>query len=128
MIYCFDVDGTICTMTENHEYYKAIPIPEMVTKINKLYDEGHTIKIATARGQGSGIDQTELTKKQLKEWGIKYHELFKKISADFYVDDKSMTPAEFILGKDYDICLEGALEKRGFSLSAAQLLKPLEKN
>jgi len=128
MIYCFDVDGTICTMTEDHEYYKAIPIPEMVTKINKLYDEGHTIKISTARGQGSGIDQTDLTKKQLKEWGIKYHKLLKKTSADFYVDDKCMTPAEFILGKDYEVCLEGALERRGLSLSAVQLLKLQEKS
>ena len=90
LIYCFDVDGTICTMTEDHEYHKAIPIPEMIAKINKLYDAGHTIKIATARGQGSGIDRTELTKKQLKEWGVKYHEFLKKTSADFYIDDKAI--------------------------------------
>jgi len=128
LTYCIDVDGTICTLTEHHEYYNAKPVPEMVTKINKLYDEGHTIKIATARGQNSGFDFIDLTKTQLRVWGIKYHELLEKPSADFYIDDKSMNPGEFILGKDYDVCLEGALERRGFSLSAVQLLKPLEKN
>ena len=70
MIYCIDVDGTICTLTENHEYYKAKPIPEMVEKINKLYDEGHTIKIATARGQVSGFEFHELTKSQLRHLAI----------------------------------------------------------
>ncbi len=128
LIYCIDIDGTICTMTENHDYHKAMPIQGMITKINKLYDEGHMIKIATARGQGSGIDQTELTKKQLKKWKVKYHELLKKTSADFYVDDKSMVPTDFLLGKDYNICLEGNLEKRGFLPSAVQLLKPPEKS
>lgn len=121
MIYCFDVDGTICTITENHEYHKAIPVPEMVNKINELYDEGHTIKIATARGQTSGKKYHDLTSKQLEEWGVKYHELYDKPSADFYIDDKGMTPGEFLLGKDYDICLTN--QKRGFSQSVVTSLK-----
>ena len=113
MIYCIDVDGTICTTTENQEYYKAKPVPEMVKKINELFFEGHTIKIFTARGQSSGKDFTDLTKKQLKEWGVLYHEYHIKPAADFYIDDKAMNPGEFILGKDYDICLTN--QKRGFS-------------
>ena len=76
---------------------------EVVKKINKLYEDGHTIKIFTARGGTSGLDWKDLTIMQLGMWGVKYHELIMgKPSADFYIDDKSMTPGEFILGKDYD--------------------------
>ncbi len=126
MTYCFDVDGTICTITENHEYHKAKPVPEMVRKINELYDEGHTIKIGTARGQVSGMEFYELTRIQLRDWKVKYHELIEKTSADFYIDDKAMTPGEFLLGKDYDIWLSGM--KRGFSGLVDMSLKPHEKS
>jgi uncharacterized HAD superfamily protein len=96
MIFCIDVDGTICTKTKNHEYYKAKPIQSMIKKINRAYDAGHTIKIATARGQASGQEFHELTEKQLELWGVKYHELLKKPAADLYIDDLAMTPEEFI--------------------------------
>lgn len=96
MIYCIDVDGTICTLTEMDGYANAKPFPSMIKKINKLYDDGHTIKIATARGQVSGKRFLELTEMQLKVWGVKYHELMEKTAADFYIDDKAMTPEEFI--------------------------------
>ena len=123
-IYQFDVDGTICNLTTNHEYYKAKPYPEMVAKINKLYDQGHIIKIATARGQASGKEFHDLTVKQLEEWGVKYHSLHKKEAAHFYVDDRGMTPGEFILGKDYDLWEK----EKGSLQSAVQSLKPQEKN
>jgi histidinol phosphatase-like enzyme len=74
MIYCFDLDGTICTTGDNHDYSSAIPIDGMVQKINELYKNNY-IKIFTARGATSGIDWSELTKKQIHEWGIKHHEL-----------------------------------------------------
>jgi len=74
----------------------------MNKKINKLYDEGHIIKIFTARGQGSGNDFSKITKKQLKLWGVKYNELLEKPEADFYVDDKAMTPGDFLFfGNNY---------------------------
>ena len=101
MIYQIDVDGTICSLTENHEYEKAKPNLEMIRKINRLYDEGHTIKIATARGQVSGIEFMALTEMQLNVWGVRYHHLFQKEAADLYVDDKSMTPEEFINSKEF---------------------------
>jgi trehalose-6-phosphatase len=72
--FCIDIDGTICTTTQNQEYEKAIPYRHMINKINKLYDEGHTIKMLTARGMGSGKDFP---------------------AADYYVDDKCLTPAQF---------------------------------
>jgi len=97
MIYCFDIDGTLCETPNNQfgkpDYVNAIPIPFMVEQVNRLYDEGNYIIMQTARGKGSGIDQTILTKNQLNEWGYKYHELFPmfcKPTADIFIDDKGI--------------------------------------
>ena len=92
MIYCFDIDGTICSLEKNSEYHRAKPYQNMVNKINELYEAGHTIKFFTARGCNSGIDHTELTTMQLQKWGIKYHELImnKKPHYDLLVDDKAV--------------------------------------
>ena len=57
---------------------------------NKLYDEGNTIVYWTARGSRKQIDWRELTEKQLKEWGAKYHELeVDKPFYDLFIEDKS---------------------------------------
>lgn len=97
MRYCFDIDGTLCETPNNElgkpDYVNAQPIPFMVEQVNKLYDEGHYIIMQTARGKGSGIDHTELTKRQLDSWGYKYHELFPmfcKPTADIFIDDKGI--------------------------------------
>lgn len=97
MIYCIDVDGTICTLTEETNYYHAEPKKEMIKKINRLYKMGNIIKIFTARGQDSGEDYKSLTEFQLDQWGVKYHELIMgKPSADYYVDDKALLPHDFV--------------------------------
>lgn len=92
MIYCFDLDGTICTNVEDSMYHEAKPDIDVVREINRLYESDHTIKIMTARGSVSGIDHTKLTQDQLSEWGVKYNELImnKKPNADIYIDDKAM--------------------------------------
>lgn len=97
MIYCFDIDGTICTTVKDSQYREARPFPGMVRKINDLYEEGHRIMFFTARGCQSGIDHTELTISQLEEWGIKYHELImnKKPHYDLLVDDKAINVEDF---------------------------------
>jgi uncharacterized HAD superfamily protein len=96
MIYCFDIDGTICS-DSNGKYENAYPYENFIFKINKLYDDGNIIKIMTARGAASKKDYTELTVNQLKKWGLKYHELImnKKPNADLYIDDKSCHPDIF---------------------------------
>ena len=94
--YCFDIDGTICDTPcdpdgHGQRYKEATPIPFMVEEINKLYDAGHYIILMTARGRSSGIDSSELTKKQMEDWGVKYHELEPmghKPNADIFIDDK----------------------------------------
>lgn len=97
LVFCVDIDGTICTTTTNHRYELAKPIMKMIKKVNKLYDQGHYIKMHTARGMASGMEYENITKKQLKEWGVKYHELIMhKPMGDYYIDDKAMTPDEFI--------------------------------
>ena len=100
MIYCFDIDGTICD-TPGNDYPSAEPFRDVICKINELYEAGHTIKMFTARGSVSGKDWTEFTIKQLKNWGVSYHELImnKKPHYDILVDDKAinaMTWRKFI--------------------------------
>ncbi len=96
MMYCFDVDGTICTLTKGKGgYVTAEPIQHIVDKINTLYDQGNIIKIFTARGQATGVSYRALTQKQLENWGVKYHYLIMgKPEADMYVDDKACHPAQ----------------------------------
>jgi uncharacterized HAD superfamily protein len=94
--FCVDVDGTLCSITTNQEYYKAIPYKHRIKKVNQLYECGHIIKIFTARGMASGKLFEEITRQQLQDWGVKYHELVMgKPSADYYVDDKCLTPEQF---------------------------------
>ena len=95
MIYCFDIDGTLCTNTDG-EYEGAEPYPEVIAQVNALYDAGHRIILYTARGSTTRIDWRKLTEKQLWSWGVKYHELFLgKPHADLYVDDKAMNLADW---------------------------------
>lgn len=91
MIIYVDIDNTICK-TEGTEYEKSEPYKSKIDKINKLYNEGHFIVYWTARGSGSGIDRTELTLNQLKQWGCKYHQLrMWKPAYDVFIDDKSFS-------------------------------------
>jgi len=104
MIYVFDVDGTVCTNTKNGDYDKAEPIVERIEEINKLYDLGNTIIFQTARGMGrtdNNVIQAyklfyNYTKRQLDEWGIKYHDLFLgKPDGDLFIDDKGRRDEDF---------------------------------
>ena len=104
MKYIVDIDGTICTSVSNGDYKEASPIPSHIEKINKLYDEGHTIVYLTARGMGRYGDNPDLAKKmfyeltanQLDEWGCKYHKLMLgKPSGDYYIDDKGINSDDF---------------------------------
>jgi glycerol-3-phosphate cytidylyltransferase len=99
MIYCFDLDGTICTSVKKSQYEKALPDYSVINEINRLYDQGHTIKIMTARGCVSGIDHTFITKKQLNDWGVKHHELLMHIKphAHWFIDDKGIPVSEWKL-------------------------------
>ena len=95
MIYCFDIDGTLCD-TEDSDYKNSIPRKDIISRVNELYESGHTIKIFTGRGATSGIDWREFTEKQLLSWGVKYHELIMgKPKADIFIDDKATNPKDW---------------------------------
>lgn len=86
---CFDIDGIISNLTPNNDYVKATPIIDNISLINSLYEKGHKIILYTARGSSSGINWEKVTKNQLNNWGVKYHELyFGKPHADYYIDDR----------------------------------------
>ena len=97
MIYVFDLDGTLCTHDPDGKLSRVEPYKERIEMVNKLYDEGHDIIIDTARGYKTGINWRELTEKQLKDWGVKYHMLRTgvKIYADYYIDDKGIRDTDF---------------------------------
>jgi len=100
-VYQFDLDGTLCNIEKGplglKDYSKAVPLMDRIAKVNQLYDEGHLIKIETARGAQTDQDWKEFTKKQLAEWGLKYHVLRVgvKLHANFYIDDKGISDVEF---------------------------------
>lgn len=101
--YVFDIDGTICSNTRG-DYESAKPHMSRIHKINSLYDQGAQIIFLTARGMGSNANNIqiaknkweELTKEQLREWGVKYHLLFMgKPAGDLYIDDKGTKDTDF---------------------------------
>lgn len=101
-----DIDNTI-TKTENAKtdkdaainsdvYATAEPLTDRIDEVNVLYDAGHEITYWTGRGTVSGIDHTELTKKQLDSWGAKYHHiLMGKPDFDYFIDDKAINSEEW---------------------------------
>ena len=96
MIYCFDLDGTLCTNT-NGKYELAKPFIERIEIVNELHKNGNKIIINTARGSTTKIDWYKFTEKQLISWGLNYNELYvgEKIEADIFIDDKAISDKDF---------------------------------
>jgi hypothetical protein len=95
MIIYIDIDNTICK-TKDTNYRDATPLINRITKINHLYEEGHTIIYWTGRGSSTGKDWTEITKNQLELWNVKYHKLlFNKPVYDLFIDDKNINSETF---------------------------------
>ena len=97
-ILCFDLDNTIC-VTKGKQYSQSKPIKKAIILINKLYSEGHQIKIFTARYMGRNNENVNKARKQgykmtfnhLKKWNVSYHMLlYGKPSYDLFIDDKSI--------------------------------------
>ena len=100
-----DIDETICyhSQEKDRNYSLAKPMKRNIKKINKLYDDGHTITYWTARGGTTGIDWTDLTKEQLNNWGAKHHGLvMKKPSYDLFICDKAINSREFFMIEEKD--------------------------
>ena len=86
-----DIDETICFYEGERTYPKALPLLENIEKINKLFDDNNTIIYWSARGTVTGIDWYDVTQKQLKDWGCKYHDLIlgEKPDYDLLICDKT---------------------------------------
>lgn len=95
-ILCFDLDGTLCTSVDDSDYTKAEPLSHAIKKVNDLYNNT-TIVIFTGRGSSTGKDWTDFTKKQIDDWGLKYHELItnRKPTYDLIIDDKAINAADW---------------------------------
>ena len=88
----FDLDGVLAKLVSDNSYELSQPDAEMIDIVNRLYDVGNYIIIHTARGVTTGIDWRSTTERQLRDWGVRYHELyFNKPAADFYIDDRSLS-------------------------------------
>jgi len=100
-VYVVDIDGTICSQSISKDgmpnYSLAKPFEKRIKKINDLFERGNEIHYWTARGTVSGINYTELTKKQLKEWGCKYSSLRvgDKPHYDTWIDDKAIWSEDY---------------------------------
>jgi glycerol-3-phosphate cytidylyltransferase len=123
MIYCFDLDNTLCK-TQKNDYLNSFPDEEMIKKVNELHDLGNEIIIFTARGMTTCKGDInlvynkyfELTKQQLKDWKIKYTKLILgKPSFDFFIDDKNL------LIKDFK---KQILPKKGFIAGCFDVIHP----
>ena len=95
MKYFIDLDNTLC-YTYSTDYTNSKPNTERIKYLRDLKDSGHHITIWTARGSSSGVDHSELTKKQLEEWNVPYDELVMgKPSYDCCIDDKSFNVDDY---------------------------------
>ena len=99
---CFDLDNTLVTYPDVPNDYSTVkPIEPMISLVQRLHNEGHTIIIHTARRMathknnvGSVIrDIGRQTFDTLEKFNIPYDELlFGKPIADIYIDDRAVNP------------------------------------
>jgi len=98
-----DFDDTLA-FTSNRDWENAEPNIDLIEKCNALYNAGWQIDIFTARGSISCRSRVEAEEKygeQIRTWlekhHVKYHMLsFDKPLAAYYIDDKGITPEDFI--------------------------------
>jgi uncharacterized HAD superfamily protein len=82
-----DLDGTICTEEKTFSRSLAKPIDGAIENINKLYNDGNTILIYSARTWM----EFEMTTEWLKNHGVKYHQLILgKPIGDVWIDDRAI--------------------------------------
>lgn len=104
-----DLDGTLCEQTAGgDEYWTAAPKQDVIDRLKQYATGGWHITIFTARGmktygtKGKAREALgDKTRKWLKEHSVPYHRLvFGKPRAERYVDDKALSPAEFVKCED----------------------------
>lgn len=103
-----DIDGTICdTKRADESYADLIPNDKMIKKLFEYQVKGYYIVLFTSRNMRTYNNNLGLINKNtapallnwLDKWNIPYDEiLFGKPwpGSGFYVDDRSVRPAEFL--------------------------------
>lgn len=99
----FDLDEVLCHRPKKYEdlgidkYHYCTPNRKMIKIVNKLWEQGFTIKIYTSRGMTSlkgDVNEIysqlyKLTIEHLDKWGVKYDALVMgKMHYDLLIDDK----------------------------------------
>jgi hypothetical protein len=118
-IIAFDLDDVICSRTSNDggvlKYHTCYPFPDVISIVNESYEQGNKIIIYTARGMSTFSGNVhrvyselyELTKGQLKNWGVKHHELIMgKPHYDIIIDDKALNSERVQSVKDIEVFLK----------------------
>lgn len=110
--FIIDIDGTICQAPLKEDgtfdYPNAEPITAVITRVNEMYDAGHTIVLSTARGMRTYDGNVKKVKEKvqpvLEEWlqanGVKYHRLDMGKSwgeNPIYVDNRNLSVKSFAL-------------------------------
>ena len=98
-----DIDDTI-SFTTARDWENARPNIQLIDKLNKLFDDGWEVHFYTARGSISCKTREEADIKYRKiildyfeKHGVKYTTLsFEKPLAQYYIDDKAITPEAFL--------------------------------
>ena len=95
-----DLDGTICPIRQEGEFYAdLVPHEGAVAKLKELKNNGHYIIIQTARNMAtcnSNIGKVMkniglITLEWLQKHDIQYDEIFfGKPNADLYIDDRAL--------------------------------------
>lgn len=93
-----DCDGVIADKTTGGDYENAKPLLYGIKQVNKLYDEGYTIVLYTARyGDRENGNLHNMYQRGYREWtdwlekhGVKYHYAYMgKPAGVLYIDDKA---------------------------------------
>ena len=99
-----DFDDTL-SFCKNREWDSANPNRPLISKLNELFDRGYAIHVVTARGQlscgGKSSDADKKYRGQIEKFlathGLKYTSLsFEKKLGLYYIDDKGITPEDFL--------------------------------
>lgn len=99
-----DIDDTIL-FTTNRDWANATPNKPLIKKLNQLHADGWEIHFYTARGSLSCNGDRKLADETyrpgieayFKKHNVKYDLLsFEKPLASYYIDDKAITPEDFI--------------------------------
>ena len=118
-IIAFDLDDVLCFRDPEakgkvDKYKTCYPNTNMIEVANRCKQEGYRIIIYTARGMtGFNGDISkiysnlyELTKSQLKDWGVNYDQLIMgKAHYDLLIDDKAINSLLINSKKDVEQCL-----------------------